>query len=97
MDLDEAAAIPFAIWALCNLGLVAILIGSLRDRGYEIIRGGLFLSVTASVVALSSVSIQLMWDLPPWIDVASWFVWGVSIVGAAGALVMIGGFLRRDV
>lgn len=96
MALDQASIVIFmAIWGICNLFVLFVLLSAaIQRRTIDLIRGGLFLKVLAMTIAVNSDAYSTFYGIPSVFSREPTIVLIVAAMGAVGALMLCRGLMR---
>ena len=84
-----------AIWGLCSAFLLFVLASAaIQHRTMDLFRSGLFISVLAWVIVITVNVVHLHFDVPNPLEISPLMLLGLTIMGAAGSLMIVRDLLR---
>ena len=95
MELSDAwSTVPLAIWGICSAFVLFVLASAaIQRRTIELIYGGMFLKVLATVIFISLAVYRIHTGLNP-LEVQPIVLTTLSALAAMGSLMIVRGLLR---
>lgn len=96
MEFENTGIVgALVIWGICNVFLLLVLLSAaIQRRTLDLIRGGLFLKVLATTIAINFSAYSTYYGVPHMSIIDPTIVLIISTIGAVGALMICRGLLR---